>query len=305
MMSVAQSNIHRLKAHTMMSGFSETQPGGQGITLGAGEFECFRQFLQEACGIYLAENKQYLVTTRIRRILSDHQLGSLTALVELLRQQRHSRLREQVIDAMTTNETFWFRDTYPYDYFQNTLLPELQAKKESAPIRIWSAACSSGQEPYSINMAAEECRRRNRMVFNRPLDIVATDVSVSMLQQARAAEYDRMSVMRGLSEERLTSFFDQLPGDVWRIKSQFRSNVQFRSLNLMDSFGGMGKFDVIFCRNVLIYFTADLKQDILRRLHTALKPGGMLILGSSEGLGPAGEHFDMVHCKPGIMYRAR
>lgn len=287
------------------SGFTAPQPRLVSPTMDSGEFESFRQFLQDACGIHLAENKQYLVTTRIRKILQDNKLESLSALVDQLRRSRHSKLREQVVDAMTTNETFWFRDVHPYDYLQSTLLAEIQQKPESGPIRIWSAACSSGQEPYSISMTVEESRRLNRLSSARPVEIVATDLSASMLQQAQAAEYDKMSVLRGLSSERREMFFDQLSDDVWRVKPFVRSRVQFRSLNLLDSYGGLGRFDVIFCRNVLIYFTGELKQNILKRLHASLKPNGVLVLGSSEGLGGASDLFEMVHCKPGIMYRAR
>lgn len=274
-----------------------------GATLDPKEFESFRRFLQEACGIFLAENKQYLVTTRIRKILLDNNLASLTELVEQMKLSRHSKLRDQVIDAMTTNETFWFRDTYPYEYLLSIIFPELQ-KSGTGTINIWSAACSSGQEPYSVSVIAEECRRSGRGTFSRPVKIIATDLSSSMLDQAKSGEYDRMSVVRGLSRERLESFFDQLPNDMWRVKPVISDRVSFRALNLMDSYVSLGKFDVIFCRNVLIYFSGDLKLDILKRLHAALKPGGILFLGSSEGLAGAADLFEMVHCNPGILYRA-
>ncbi len=285
------------------------QPTSLGASTGsfrleAEEFESFRRFLQDACGIFLAENKQYLVTTRIRKILSDNQLPNLAALVEQMRLNRHSKLRDQVIDAMTTNETFWFRDTYPYDYLSRQLFMELQESRDFGPIRIWSAACSSGQEPYSISMVADECRRKERGAFKRQLEVVATDLSSSMLDQAKLGEYDRMSVVRGLSRERLDAYFDKLPNDAWRVKPLVSNCVQFRALNLMDSFVGLGKFDIIFCRNVLIYFSGDLKVDILKRMHSALKPGGVLFLGSSEGLAGAADLFEMVHSNPGILYRA-
>ncbi len=277
--------------------------GGQ---LEPDEFEKFRLFLKDACGISLSENKQYLVTTRIRRILADNQLESVSQLVEKLQRSRHSSLRTEVIDAMTTNETFWFRDTYPFEYLKQTLLPELQDhQKHSGPLRVWSAACSSGQEPYSISMTVEEFRRINMGVLPRPVDIVATDLSSSMLEHCKSGEYDKMSVVRGLARERLDSFFDKLNNETWRVKPAVRERVQFKALNLMDPYIGIGRFDMIFCRNVLIYFSAELKENILRRMHAVLKPGGMLILGSSEGLAGASELFDMVHCNPGIMYRAK
>ncbi len=270
-----------------------------------GEFEYFRQFLQQACGIFLGENKQYLVATRIRGILLENNLDSLTAVVDEMKRSRHSRLREKVIDAMTTNETFWFRDNYPFEYLKNTLLEQLQAQPGAGSIRIWSAACSSGQEPYSISMAVEEHRRRFGPGSPRAVQIVATDLSNTMLAQALRGEYDNLSLSRGLSAERLQAFFDQCGEDRWRLKPAVRERIDFRALNLMDPFVGLGKFDIIYCRNVLIYFSGELKRDILRRLHGALKPGGLLFLGSSEGLAGETGLFEMVHCNPGIVYREK
>lgn len=285
------------------TGGQSTNPAGQ---LDPQEFELFRQFLKNACGISLSENKQYLVTTRIRRILAENNLQTLSQLVDQLQRGRHSALRTQVIDAMTTNETFWFRDTYPFEYLKNTLLPVLQSERGGhGPVKIWSAACSSGQEPYSISMAVEEFKRNKMGVLARPVDIVATDLSSIMLERARSGEYDRLSVMRGLSPERLKLFFDEMGSDNWRLKPAVRDRVQFRALNLMEPYLGMGRFDIIFCRNVLIYFSPELKEDILMRMHAALKPGGILILGSSEGVANLASRFDMIHCSPGIVFQAR
>lgn len=268
------------------------------------EFEHFSKFLRDACGITLAENKQYLVTTRIRRILTEHNLDCLLELVERMRQSRYAKLREQVIDAMTTNETFWFRDKYPYDYLYSHLLPELQEQRATGPIRIWSAACSSGQEPYSMSMVVEEYKRGNMGAASRQVEIIATDLSASMLEQARKGEYDKMAILRGLSDDRLAQFFDAQPNELWRVKPFVGDRIQFRPMNLMDPYISLGKLDIIFCRNVLIYFSVELKQDILRRMHAALKPNGVLVLGSSEGLAGVSDLFEMVHCKPGIVYRA-
>ena len=267
------------------------------------DFGVFRDFLHDTCGIFLAENKQYLVSTRIRRILVEHKLESLGELVSTLKNGRHSRLRQSVIDAMTTNETFWFRDTYPFEYLKSTLLPELM-KDGRKPLRVWSAACSSGQEPFSISMATEEYRRQAMGALSREVEIVATDLSSQVLDAAEAGEYDKMAVLRGLSRERLDNFFDKVNEETWRVKSALRSRVSFRSLNLMDPYIALGRFDIIFCRNVLIYFDNDLKRDILKRMHASLNPGGLLFLGSSEGLAGSSELFEMVNCSPGIVYKA-
>lgn len=271
------------------------------------EFDHFRQFLQDACGIALGDNKQYLVSNRIRRLLEEYQLSSFSDLVRALKQNSNRRLKEQVIDVMTTNETFWFRDIYPFEYLRNTLLPAwMQTEHRMAgPIRIWSAACSSGQEPYSISMMVEEFRRQRMGALARPVQIVATDLSSIVLDQAKRGEYDRLSVVRGLSTERLERYFDNPRDNVWRVKPLVRDRIEFKAWNLLDYYAGLGKFDVVFCRNVLIYFNAELKRRILEKIHGSLKPGGILFLGSSEGLAGASHLFEMVRCDPGILYRAK
>lgn len=280
---------------------------GQHDTFNQAEFDHFRQFLQDACGIALGDNKQYLVANRIRRLLEEYRLETFSDLVRELKQNRNRRLKEQIIDVMTTNETFWFRDIYPFDYLLNTLLPEwMQASRRSAgPVRIWSAACSSGQEPYSISMIVEEFRRQRMGALTRPVQIVATDLSSIVLEQARRGEYDRLSVVRGLSPERRERYFDNPAENLWRVKPAVRDRIDFRAWNLLDSYAGLGKFDAVFCRNVLIYFDAELKRRILEKIHGSLRPGGVLFLGSSEGLSGTSELFEMVRCEPGILYRAK
>lgn len=275
-------------------------------TVDQAEFDQFRQFLEDACGISLGDNKQYLVTNRMRRLMDDHKISNFGELVRNLKLGINRKLKEQVIDAMTTNETFWFRDIYPYDHLKNILFPQLMSgnNKMFGPIRIWSAACSSGQEPYSISIMAEEFKSRNMGTLPRQIQIVATDLSTTVLDQARKGEYDKLSVMRGLSNERLERFFDKTPDNSWRVKSMLRDRIDFRPINLMDSYAALGKFDIVFCRNVLIYFNADLKRQILQKIHAALKPQGILYLGSSEGLAGAADLFEMVRCEPGILYRA-
>lgn len=270
------------------------------------EFDQFRQFLEDACGISLGDNKQYLVTNRIRRILEENNLASFGELVRVLKQGFNRKLKDQVVDSMTTNETFWFRDIYPYDHLKNNLLPPLMAgnNRMFGPVRIWSAACSSGQEPYSISMMVEEYKRQAMGNLARQVQIVATDLSSTVLEQARKGEYDRLSVMRGLSSERLDRYFDNPTPTIWRVKSFVKERIDFRSLNLMDSYAALGKFDIVFCRNVLIYFNAELKRQILQKIHASLKPQGILFLGSSEGLAGAADLFEMVRCEPGILYRA-
>lgn len=251
------------------------------------DYQAFRVFLDQACGIVLGDNKQYLVANRMRRIMEDLQITSLTSLVARVNQQSTPGLKEKVIDAMTTNETFWFRDSSPFDALRDVLLPRLVLQEKRPHIRIWSAACSSGQEPFSISMVIDEFKSRNPGTLMRDPEIVATDISMSMLNNARLAEYDSLSVSRGLSEARRRQFFDEQPMSRYRLKRSITQRVSFRQLNLKDSYTSLGRFDIVFCRNVLIYFAADLKIDILQRMRNVMNPGGYLILGASESL-PAG-----------------
>ena len=275
------------------------------IQLGNEEFKEFRDYLQQIAGIDLAANKQYLVATRLRRVFGEYDCKSLSELTALIKRGTNHRARQKVIDVMTTNETFWFRDSYPFEYLKSTILPSLHKANPVGRHRIWSAACSSGQEPYSLSMIIEESARGSFPVSNMNIEIVATDLSSEILEQAKSGVYDRLSITRGLSNERLKLFFDKIDEDQWKAKPSINSRINFRPLNLQDSYATMGKFDVVFCRNVLIYFSPDLKKDILTRIHGALKPGGSLFLGSSESLAGASHLFEMVHCNPGVMYRAK
>ena len=274
------------------------------MTVSQSEFNVFRQFLEDKSGIDLGDNKQYLVTSRLRRLQDEHGIKSLTELMARIQAQPRGALQEQVVDAMTTNETLWFRDTYPFTVMLNKVLPELLEKQPHQRLRIWSAACSSGQEPYSLAMTLDEYERAN-LGKKVSAQIVATDLSPSMLQACKVAEYDSLSIARGLSAERLQLYFDKTASGHWAVKPAIKNRVEFRALNLLDSYAGLGKFDVVFCRNVLIYFSAEAKKDILTRIHATLKPGGYLFLGASEALNGLPELYSMVQCSPGIIYQAK
>lgn len=265
-------------------------------------YEEFRIFLEKACGIVLGDNKQYLVTSRLATLLAEYQIDNLRELIRRMQQLSQRGLREAVIDAMTTNETLWFRDVHPFNILRDKLLPELQ--RNPTPIRIWSAACSSGQEPYSISITVEEYKAAQMGVLRQPVEIVATDLSRSMLEACKNAEYDQLSLGRGLAKERLRRFFDPVTEERWKLKKEVTQRVRFQTLNLLDSYLSLGKFDIVFCRNVLIYFSGERKADILRRIHATLRPGGYLILGASEGLSDVGHMYQMVQCSPGIIYKA-
>ncbi|WP_375739219.1 protein-glutamate O-methyltransferase CheR [Pseudomonas boanensis] len=269
------------------------------------DFEQFRVFLEKTCGILLGSNKQYLVSSRLNKLMEQNGIKTLGELVQRVQGVSRGGLREQVVDAMTTNETLWFRDTYPFDVLKGRVLPELLKANPNQRLRIWSAASSSGQEPFSISMAIDEFERSSLGQLRAGAQIVATDLSSSMLTACRAGEYDSLAMGRGLSQERLVRYFDQKAPGRWAVKPAIRSRVEFRPLNLLDSYAALGKFDIVFCRNVLIYFSAEVKRDILTRIHATLKPGGYLFLGASEALNGLPDLYQMVQCSPGIIYKVK
>ncbi len=233
------------------------------------------------------------------------QFDSLGKLVVSLQRPGNSRLKEQVINAMTTNETLWFRDIHPYEILKDKLLPELAEKSSSQRLKIWSAACSTGQEPYSISMIIDEFKELNPGAFRMGEEIIATDISTRVLDQARMAEYEMLALGRGLSQDRLKKFFEPGKQEAWTLLPKIKKRVVFRELNLLGAYTGIGPCDIVFCRNVLIYFSSERKQDILQKIHKTLKPGGYLLLGASESIGELHKLFEMVHCRPGIIYRAK
>jgi len=264
-------------------------------------YEAFCLFLRTACGIVLGDNKEYLVSSRLNKLMKEHGIDSLGELVTRLEQYPASRLYALVVDAMTTNETSWFRDIYPYDFLAEQLLPEMVAANR-AP-RIWSAAASSGQEPYSISIIIQELLE-NRNIALKQAEIIATDISQTVLRDAREGVFDQMALDRGMSAARLNNYFEPV-GTMWRLKSEVRGRIDFREVNLLQSYATLGKFDVIFCRNVLIYFSAETKKDILARIAGALKPRGYLFLGGSESMANYSECFDVVRLRNGLVYQLK
>ena len=268
------------------------------------EYEAFRRFLEDACGIMLGDNKQYLVTSRLNRLMREFEIAGFGELMQRLKREPHSQLRERIVDAMTTNETLWFRDSYPFEVLRNAVLPEISEKRPSQ-LKIWSAACSSGQEAYSISMTIQEYLASRPGSLPASVQIVGTDISPTMLRQAKEAVYDRMAVERGLSEDRKRRFFTQRSDGQWEVRPEIKKPVSFRELNLMANFNSLGRFDIVFCRNVLIYFSTDLKRDILARIAKTMNPRGYLFLGGSESPSSYSDAFEMVRTPHGVVYRLK
>jgi chemotaxis protein methyltransferase CheR len=263
----------------------------------------FRVFLEKQCGIVLGENKQYLVKSRLAPLMTKFDVATLGDLVTRTLSPVERQLRAAVIDAMTTNETLWFRDEYPFELLKKRLLPEF--KNQRTPLKIWSAASSSGQEPYSIAMAVQEFKQSNPGAFSGGVQIIGTDISNTMLEHCKYGHYDSLALSRGLSPERKRMFFEDGDKGMSKVKDSIKKMVSFRQLNLLNSYSLMGKFDIVFCRNLLIYFAPEIKKQIIAQFEGVLNPKKYLFLGASESLTGLNQNFDMVRCNPGIIYQKK
>lgn len=273
------------------------------VSISDQEYKEFSRFLESQCGIVLGDNKQYLVRSRLTPLLSRYGYAHLSELLKHTLTGMNRDLRMSVVDAMTTNETLWFRDTYPFQLLTDKLFPELG--KSGRPIKIWSAASSSGQEPYSIAMTALEQQMKKPGTLPGGVQIVGTDISTTMLNQCKEGVYDSLALARGLSPERKKLFFEPYGDNKMRVVERVRKLTTFRPLNLLESYSLLGKFDIIFCRNVLIYFAPEVKSKILNQFAASLNPGGYLMLGASESLAGLTDRFEMIRCNPGIVYKVK
>jgi len=281
---------------------SSDSSSGDGASISNEDFQQFREFLESNSGIILGENKQYLVNSRLARIIDEFKLQGFGELIRKLKIDM--ALRKRIMNAMTTNETSWFRDHYPYEILKEQLLPEF-AKARLSRMRIWSAACSSGQEPYSLSMIISEYLASQPGAFSGDaFEIIGTDISSEILEQAKLGIYDDASVARGLSEQRKKRFF-KVVNDKWEVNPDIKRRISFREMNLMQSYALLGKFEIIYCRNVLIYFSTELKKDILFRISKSLNRGGYLILGGSESVSGYSDAFELVRWKNGVVYRLK
>lgn len=271
------------------------------------EFAVFRTLLADMCGILVSENKAYLVETRLGSLVLENGCASFSEFHQKLKYGEDAKLRDKVVDLMTTNETLWFRDSHPFTILKDELLPKyaLQARESGRGVlRIWSAACSTGQEPYSIAMIILDAMRSNPDLKKLRYDILASDVSTSALRLAKLARYETMAISRGLPREYRDRYFEQ-EGRVWSIAPEVREMVALKRINLQDSFAALGRFDIILCRNVAIYFSDAFKSDLFGRIGDILHPEGVLFLGASESLARYCSAFDMRTGAAGVYYQLR
>lgn len=243
------------------------------------EYDYLRQFLKSRSGLVLSNEKQYLIESRLLPVARKAGLQSIAALVAKLKEPRETALAESVVEAMTTNESFFYRDKTPFEHFTQMMMPELlKSRASSKKIRIWCAAASTGQEPYTLAMCLKEMERQ---LVGWRIEILGTDISNEVLDRAKAGTYTQFEVQRGLPIQLLLKYFTQ-QGESWTIAPELRAMVQWRKFNLLDSFASFGQFDIVFCRNVLIYFDQATKVDILGRISKIMAPDGYLVLGAAE-----------------------
>jgi len=242
------------------------------------DYEYLRKLLKDRSGLDLSADKQYLIESRLLPLSRKSGLAGIGELVQKMK-GGSTDIITQVVEAMTTNETFFFRDKVPFDHFRDSIMPEiLQARASRKTLRIWCAAGSTGQEPYSLAMCLKEM---GAALSGWRVEILATDLSQEVLEKSRAGIYSQFEVQRGLPIQMLVKYFKQT-GELWQINADIRAMVQHRQLNLLHDFSQLGAFDVIFCRNVLIYFDQDTKINIFNRLAKATEPDGFLVLGAAE-----------------------
>ncbi len=254
------------------------------VKISQDEIKLFAKYIYDISGINIEISKAYLLETRLGRLLQSENCHSYSELYQKVKKDPSRRIEKQIIDAITTNETLFFRDNGPFELLKHKILPEVIDRRTSKiagnKIRIWSSACSTGQEVFSIAIVLTELLGQGQ-AYN--IQLLGTDLSDAAVKQASYGIYNKFEIERGLPRERLQRYFIPNGGD-WKIKDEIRSMVSFRKMNLMQPFTGLGKFDIIFCRNVAIYFTLEDRQKLFDKIADALEPEGYLIIGSTESL---------------------
>jgi chemotaxis protein methyltransferase CheR len=264
------------------------------------DYDYLRKLLKTRSGLVLAADKHYLVESRLLPIARKHGLFNLTGLVAMLRGPGAEPLIVEVVEAMTTNESFFFRDKLPFEQFRDTIMPALMAARGSnRRIRIWCAACATGQEPYSLAIALKEMGKDLR---GWRIEILATDLSNEVLEKAKSGIYSQFEVQRGLPALMLIKYFTQA-GETWQIAPELRDMIRFKPLNLLNDFAHLGRFDLVLCRNVLIYFDQVTKIGVLERIADGMERDGFLVLGGAETVVGLTDRFRPIPDKRGLYGR--
>ena len=272
-------------------------------------FNLIRDYIRENCGIVVGDEKSYLIESRLAQLVVESGCDNFGDFYLKARNDVKGGLRDKIIDAMTTNETLWFRDNGPWLVLKKVIIPEMIKDLESGRkqrIRIWSTACSTGQEPYSMAMLLDEAVAglAGRGFGLNSFEIVATDISPSVLFMAIAGRYNQISISRGLPDEYRDRYFTQ-NGNVWELSESIRKRVSFRKFNLQEEFATLGQFDLVFCRNVAIYFSDAFKTALFAKIARVLNPNGYLFLGASESMMGYSNSFELIEYARTIFYRVR
>ncbi|WP_421708943.1 CheR family methyltransferase [Algihabitans sp.] len=261
------------------------------------DFDFLSSLLRNRSGLILSDEKAYLLESRLGPVARKHGLTTVDEIASQLRSRPSSPLELDVVEAMTTNESFFFRDTRPFDQFKEIVLPQLlEARKSSRSLRIWSAACSSGQEPYTLAMILKEQAAK---LSGWRVEIVATDLSTAILEKAKEGIYSQFEVQRGLPINLLMKYFKQT-GDRWQISQDLRGMIDYRMFNLLESPASLGRFDIVFLRNVLIYFDQPTKTQVLERVAKQMPSDGYLYLGGAETVLGITDRFQVLPGQRGL-----
>lgn len=256
------------------------------IKISPDEIKIVTQYIYDISGIALDEKKAYLLETRMNSLLQEEKCSSYSQLCLKARADASKKLERKIIDCMTTNETLFFRDNSPFEMFQYKILPDLIDKRsgngsgQPVNLKIWSAACSTGQEVYSIAIVLKELLPNQK---GYTINLLGTDISDAAIAQASYGHYNKFEIERGLAQEKLQKYFSP-DGNSWKIRDDIRAMALFKKINLMQPFSGIGKFDVVFCRNVAIYFSLDDRKKLFEKIANILNPDGYLVIGSTESL---------------------
>ncbi len=272
----------------------------------AEEIQLFAKLIFDVSGLHLDKDKGYLLETRLGPVLSSHGYATFSQLYAQTKADNSGKLQHEIVEAMTTNETFFFRDNTPFDLLRNKIIPDLIDRRSRVfqtskiPLRIWSAACSSGQEVYSITMTLMEMLGD---LAKYDIHILGTDISDKIIAQASYGRYNQFEIERGLPLHYRRKYFSQI-GQDWRIRDEIRGLAQFKTMNLMKPFADLGgKFDLIFCRNVAIYFNQADKVRLFQKIARVLQPDGALLIGGSETLSGVAHDFESRNYLKGIFYQ--
>ncbi len=268
-------------------------------------FRLLKEYIEYECGIYLGEDKQHQMETRLGQLVREEGCEDFEELYLKARGDETSRLRDRITDALTTNETAWFRDGAPFEAIREAILPALAEELDASPdrkLRVWSTACGPGQEAYSMAMCILEHAREGGGLDPGRVEIFATDISPLDLEKARQARYRGMAIQRGLDPELRKRYFLH-DGRYWALKSEPREMVRFEPFNLADDPAGFGSFDLVLCRYVALYYSDEFRRGLYGRLRRALVPGGHLFLGAPETLGAHSTGFEPLEHGKTVYYR--